>query len=108
LRLAKLMSADLIWADLRRADLSGAHLREADLSEADLSEADLSEADLSGRGLGSWSHSPSLACLIFLVGFAAGIAWLSYGGAARKAIASWSPRLAWVAPAACPVAPPSG
>jgi hypothetical protein len=37
--------------------------------------------------------------LIFLVGFAAGIAWQSYGGAARKTIAGWSPRLAWVAPA---------
>jgi hypothetical protein len=37
--------------------------------------------------------------LIFLVGFAAGIAWQSYGGAARKTIARWSPHLAWVAPA---------
>jgi hypothetical protein len=37
--------------------------------------------------------------LIFLVGFAAGIAWQSYGGAARKTIAGWSPHLAWVAPA---------
>jgi hypothetical protein len=36
--------------------------------------------------------------LIFLLGFAAGIAWQSYGGGARKAIAGWSPRLAWVAP----------
>src|SRR6266436_8604710 len=35
--------------------------------------------------------------MIFLVGFAAGIAWQSYGGAARKAIAGWSPHLAWVA-----------
>jgi hypothetical protein len=31
--------------------------------------------------------------LIFLLGFAAGIAWQSYGGV-RKAIAGWSPRLA--------------
>ena len=38
--------------------------------------------------------------LIFLLGFAAGIAWQSYGSGARKAIAGWSPRLAWVAPAA--------
>jgi hypothetical protein len=36
--------------------------------------------------------------LIFLVGFAAGIAWQSYGGGVRKAIAGWSPHLAWVAP----------
>ncbi len=35
--------------------------------------------------------------MIFLVGFAAGIAWQSYGGAARKTIAGWSPHLAWVA-----------
>src|SRR5713101_2605647 len=40
--------------------------------------------------------------MIFLVGFAAGIAWQSYGGAARKAIASWSPHLTWLAPAAMP------
>jgi hypothetical protein len=38
--------------------------------------------------------------MIFAVGFAAGIAWQSYGGAARKAIASWSPHLGWLAPAA--------
>jgi hypothetical protein len=38
--------------------------------------------------------------LIFFVGFAAGIAWQSYGGAGRKAIAAWSPHLAWLAPAA--------
>jgi hypothetical protein len=38
--------------------------------------------------------------MIFVVGFAAGIAWQSYGSAARKAIASWSPHLGWLAPAA--------
>jgi hypothetical protein len=38
--------------------------------------------------------------VIFVIGFAAGIAWQSYGGAARGAIASWSPRLAWLAPPA--------
>jgi hypothetical protein len=38
--------------------------------------------------------------MIFLVGFAAGTAWQSYAGAARKAMASWSPHLAWLAPAA--------
>jgi hypothetical protein len=37
--------------------------------------------------------------MIFLVGFAAGAAWQSFGGAARKAIAGWSPHLAWLAPA---------
>jgi hypothetical protein len=40
--------------------------------------------------------------MIFVVGFAAGIAWQSYGGGVRKAIAGWSPHLAWVAPAAAP------
>jgi hypothetical protein len=40
--------------------------------------------------------------MIFFVGFAAGIAWQPYGGAARKAIAGWSPYLAWVAPAGAP------
>src|SRR6266481_2262352 len=40
--------------------------------------------------------------LIFLVGFAASIAWQSYGGGVRKAIAGWSPRLAWLAPAPAP------
>ncbi len=45
------------------------------------------------------------ALLIFLIGFVAGLAWQSYSGAARRAIAGWSPRLAWVAPAAVPGAP---
>jgi hypothetical protein len=40
--------------------------------------------------------------MIFLLGFAAGIAWQSYGGGVRKAIAGWSPRLAWLAPAPAP------
>ena len=40
--------------------------------------------------------------LIFLLGFAAGIACQSYGGAARKTIAGWSPHLAWLAPATVP------
>ncbi len=40
--------------------------------------------------------------MIFLVGFAAGLAWQSYGDAARKAIAGWSPRLGWLAPATAP------
>ena len=38
--------------------------------------------------------------LIFFVGFTAGIAWQSYGGVGRKAIAAWSPHLVWLAPAA--------
>jgi hypothetical protein len=40
------------------------------------------------------------ALLIFVIGFAAGMAWQTYGGDIRKAVAGWSPRLAWVAPAA--------
>jgi hypothetical protein len=43
--------------------------------------------------------------LIFLIGFAAGLVWQSYSGAARRAIAGWSPRLAWLAPAAGPAGP---
>jgi hypothetical protein len=42
------------------------------------------------------------ALLIFLIGFAAGMAWQTYGGDIRKAAAGWSPRLAWVAPATAP------
>jgi len=38
--------------------------------------------------------------MIFVVGFAAGIAWQSYGSAARTTIASWSPLLGWLAPPA--------
>jgi hypothetical protein len=40
--------------------------------------------------------------MIFIVGFAAGIAWQSYGGEVRKTIANWSPHLAWLAPALAP------
>jgi hypothetical protein len=36
---------------------------------------------------------------IFVVGFAAGVAWQSYGGEVRKTIAGWSPHLAWLATA---------
>jgi hypothetical protein len=51
-------------------------------------------------GLGKMiSFAFARVLLIFLVGFAAGIAWQSYGGEARKTVAGWSPRLAWVAPA---------
>jgi hypothetical protein len=42
--------------------------------------------------------------MIFFLGFAAGIAWQSFGGAERKAIAGWSPYLAWLAPAVAPTA----
>jgi len=38
--------------------------------------------------------------MIFVVGFVAGIAWQSYGGAMRKTIAGWSTHLAWLAPPA--------
>jgi hypothetical protein len=40
--------------------------------------------------------------VIFVAGFAAGGAWQSHSGTARKEIASWSPHLAWLAPAAVP------
>ena|SRR5215467_2389045 len=36
--------------------------------------------------------------MIFVVGFAAGMAWQSHGDAIRKTIAGWSPRLAWMTP----------
>jgi hypothetical protein len=40
-----------------------------------------------------------------LIGVAATLAWQSYGSATREAIASWSPRLGWLAPPATPVSP---
>src|SRR5258708_21041071 len=40
--------------------------------------------------------------MILFVGFSAGIAWQSYGGAARKGIARWAPHLWWFAPPALP------
>jgi hypothetical protein len=36
--------------------------------------------------------------MIVVVSFAAGVAWGSYGDPARKAVASWSPHLSWLAP----------
>jgi hypothetical protein len=38
--------------------------------------------------------------LIFVIGVTATLAWQSYGGPARETIATWSPRLAWLAPPA--------
>jgi hypothetical protein len=54
-------------------------------------------------GLGKLLSSVFLrVLLIFTIGFAAGMAWQSYGSDARKTVAGWSPHLAWVAPAASP------
>lgn len=36
--------------------------------------------------------------IVFCVGIFGTLAWQTYGGPAREAIASWSPRLAWLAP----------
>jgi len=51
------------------------------------------------------SFAVARVLVIFFIGFAAGLAWQSYSGPVRKAIAGWSPRLAWVAPAAAPSGP---
>jgi hypothetical protein len=40
--------------------------------------------------------------IIFFIGVAATLTWQSYGGAAREAIATWSPHLGWLAPPAAP------
>jgi hypothetical protein len=48
------------------------------------------------------SSAAARVLMIFFVGFVAGIAWQSYGGTARQAIAGWSPHLAWLAPAGAP------
>ncbi len=40
--------------------------------------------------------------MFFFIGVVATLAWQFYGGAAREAIASWSPRLGWLAPSAVP------
>jgi len=45
------------------------------------------------------SFAVARVLMIFFIGFACGLAWQSYGGAARKAVASWSPHLGWLAPA---------
>jgi len=61
----------------------------------------LANPEPSTHGSVSWSHFPSFASLmIFVVGFAAGIAWQSDRGAVRKAVASWSSYLGWLAPPA--------
>jgi hypothetical protein len=60
------------------------------------------------RGLGarmlSWpgklvSSGFVRAVLIFVAGFAAALAWDTWGHGMRRAVAGWSPRLSWVAPA---------
>jgi len=45
----------------------------------------------------------ALAPITFCIGVAATLAWQSYGGAARKAIASSFPQFGWLAPQAAPV-----
>jgi hypothetical protein len=46
------------------------------------------------------SFAAARVLMIFVIGFAAGVAWQSYSGEVRKTIASWSPHLAWLAPPA--------
>jgi hypothetical protein len=46
----------------------------------------------------------TLTSITFCIGVAATLAWQSYGDGARKALASSSPRLGWLAPQADPVA----
>ena len=59
------------------------------------------------RSLGKRGKAIPLAfaryLIVFFFGAAAIVAWQSYGGAAREAIAKWSPQLGWLAPP--PVAP---
>ena len=40
-----------------------------------------------------------------IIGVTGTLAWQSYAGPARETIASWSPRLAWLAPPAAPTGP---
>lgn len=40
--------------------------------------------------------------MIFYTGVFATLGWQSYGSSAREAMASWSPRFAWLAPPAAP------
>lgn len=54
--------------------------------------------------LGKLVSFPIISSLMILAaGFAAGATWQSYGGAARTAIASWSPHLGWLAPSTASV-----
>lgn len=49
-----------------------------------------------------FSSPPARVLVIFSLGLAAGIAWQSYGGVARRAIAGWSLHLARLAPPSAP------
>ena len=42
--------------------------------------------------------------IAIFIGVAGTLAWQSHGGAAREAVARWSPLLGWLAPPAAPVA----
>src|SRR5215831_7211435 len=54
----------------------------------------LAARNVIAKALGKlFSFAVARVLLIFFIGFAAGLAWQSYGGAARKAIGGWSPRL---------------
>src|SRR5262245_52216651 len=43
--------------------------------------------------------------MFFFIGATGAFAWQSHGGPARETIASWSPRLAWLAPPTAPMGP---
>jgi len=66
------------------------------------------ERNLVTRALWSLGRAVPLGFARYLIAFFIGVAtilaWQSYGGPAREAIARWSPQLGWLAPPAAPVA----
>ena len=56
------------------------------------------------RNVGRRSSSPMGLLITFCVGVGVTVAWYSFGGPVREAIAGMSPQLAWMAPQPAPAA----
>ncbi len=76
----------------------------SEFSEAQWADEPFVEEPLQPTDLDLVARPSSFALARFLIAFCGGVAatlaWQSYGGAARKMIANWSPQLRWSAPQA--------
>ena len=92
----------------KRSEFSKSHLGTGASNEPPLRTNERNLIKGVRRSLGKLGKAIPLAFARYLIAIFIGatgtLAWQSYGGAAREAIARWSPQLGWLAPPAAPVA----
>jgi hypothetical protein len=76
------------------------------MSHGDLEDDPFAGADHPHEQPARRGMSSIVGLLMFCIGVAVTVAWYSFGGPVREAIAGVSPQLAWMAPQAATAAPP--